>query len=74
MGFQVGFPKDWEAEDNKGGDEMFECENGINSCERPGEDQGGVLRNDGLDTDSESIDKEENYDSEGRIVRTEEGQ
>ncbi len=73
MGLQIGFPKDWEAEDDKGGDEGFECEDGVDFCKWPGKDEGGILGDDDLDVQAESINEEEDYYGESRVVDAEHG-
>ncbi len=73
MGLEISLPKDWEAEDDNGGDEGFECEGGVDLCKRPGKDERGVLGDDDLDVQGESINEEEHYYGESRIVDAEHG-
>ena len=67
MGFQICFPEHWEAEEDKSGDEGFEREDGVDSCEGPGKDQGSILSNDDLNVSGNSVDEKEDDHGESRV-------
>ena len=65
---QTNLSEGGKAEDDEGGDEVSECMEGVDLCEWPGKDQGGILGDDGIDADGESINEEDEYYCEGRIA------
>ena len=63
-GLEIGFAEGGKGEEAQGGDERLECQDLVDRCQGPREEEGCVLGEEDFDSDSEGVDEVDEEEEE----------